>query len=61
MHSVKENVSKVMVDSRARNWNKLVNWNNMEEHILFQLGALPIRTILKQTCAIFYYFVVYFQ
>ena len=26
----------------ALNWNKLVDWNNIEEHIQFQLKALAI-------------------
>ena len=25
-----------------QNWNKLVNWNDMEEHIQFQLEDLPV-------------------
>ena len=32
----------VMVDLQTLDWNKLVNWNDMKEHIPFQLGVLPV-------------------
>ena len=35
-------VIQVMVDSRALNWNKVVNWNDMKEHIPFQIGTLSV-------------------
>ena len=35
-------IANVIVGLHALNWNKLVNWNNMEEQIQFQLEALPI-------------------
>ena len=34
-----------MVNLRALNWNKFVNWN---ENIQFQLGALPVAVWKKQ-------------
>ena len=33
-----------MVVSLSQGWNKLVNWNDMEEHIQFQLEDLPVYT-----------------
>ena len=35
-------VTYVIVDSHAQNWNNVVNWNDMEEGIPFQLGASPV-------------------
>ena len=35
-----------MIVSLSLGWNKLVNWNDMEEHIQFQLRALPIKDII---------------
>ena len=35
--------------SHTINWNKYVNWNNMEEHIQFQLGHLPILNCIKDS------------
>ena len=32
----------LMIDSYPLNWNKFANWNNMVEHIKFQLEALLI-------------------
>ena len=32
----------VIVDSHALNWNKMVNWNNLEKYIQFQLEALAV-------------------
>ena len=34
----------MIVDSCASNWNKFVNWKDIEEHIQLQLGALPVVT-----------------
>ena len=31
----------VIIDSRGLNWNNLVNWNVIEEHIQFQLEVSP--------------------
>ena len=31
-----------IVDSHALNWNRQVNFNDIEEHNQFQLGALPV-------------------
>ena len=40
LRELESNITYVKVDSHALNWNKLVNWNKMEEHIQFQLGEL---------------------
>ena len=37
---------KVIIYSHAVNWNKLVSWNDMEEHIEFQLEGLPVIHLL---------------
>ena len=31
-------IKEVTIDSRSQNWDKLLNWNNME----FQLGVLSV-------------------
>ena len=42
-HVRESNITYVIVDSPARNWTKLVNWNNKENDIYFQLVvALPV-------------------
>ena len=35
-------IIKVIVESHALNWNKLVNWNSLKEHIYFQFEDLSI-------------------
>ena len=44
--TLESTIAKVIVKSCALIWNKMVNWNDMEEHIQFQLEALPIKDII---------------
>ena len=39
----------IIVDSHALNWNKLVNWNDMEDCIQFQLRDLLLYNFLMFT------------
>ena len=44
-------VTYVIEGSRVLNQNKFVNWNDMKEHIWFQLGVLPV--YFKTNCIFF--------
>ena len=37
----------LIVDSHTLIWNKIVNWNDMEEYIETQLGALTLKNEVK--------------
>ena len=37
INNLQSTITYVIIDSHALKWNKLLYWNNVEEHIQFQL------------------------
>ena len=53
-------ITLVILNSLAQNWNKFVNWNNMVNHIQFQLGVYTVFVILcfhsDYLCFLYFYY-----